>query len=84
MTSAPVVAMVWQGASAVATARSLMGATDPAKAEPGTLRKDFGTDNRYNLVHGSDSPASAEREIGFFFKTDELFTYGQSDWRVNE
>jgi nucleoside-diphosphate kinase len=82
MTSAPIVAMIWEGVQAVKMARGLMGATDSAKAEPGTLRREFGTNNRYNLVHGSDSPASAEREIAFFFKPEELYTYGDQDWQT--
>jgi nucleoside-diphosphate kinase len=76
MTSGPIVAAVWEGYGAIAKARSLMGATNSPEAEPGTLRRQFGTDNRRNLVHGSDSPASAEREISFFFKLEELITYG--------
>lgn len=82
MTSGPIVAIVWEGNGAIARARELMGATDSAKAAPGTLRREFGTDNRYNLVHGSDSPESAEREIGYFFTPGELFTYGENDWNA--
>ncbi len=81
MTSAPIVAMVWEGEAAVTTARSLLGATDSHKAAAGTLRGDFGTDNRYNLVHGSDSLTSAAREIPFFFKPEELYVYGEMDWK---
>jgi nucleoside-diphosphate kinase len=80
MTSAPIVAAAWEGPEAVATARALMGATNSTQAAPGTLRREFGTDNRYNLVHGSDSAASAEREIAFFFKPEELYAYGDNDW----
>jgi len=80
MTSAPIVATVWEGAGAIAKARSVMGATNSPDAAPGTLRREFGTNNRYNVVHGSDSPASAAREITFFFKPDELHTYGADDW----
>lgn len=82
MTAAPIVAIAWEGPSAVKTARQLMGATDSKKAEPGTLRREYGTDNRYNFVHGSDSPESATREIQFFFKPDELFAYGDKDWQT--
>src|ERR1019366_3015983 len=71
MTSAPLVASVWEGEGAVAKARSVMGATNSPEAAPGTLRREFGTNNRYNVVHGSDSSASAQREIGFFFKAEE-------------
>jgi nucleoside-diphosphate kinase len=81
MTAAPLVATAWEGPDAVATVRSLMGATNSAQAAPETLRREFGTDNRYNLVHGSDSPASAAREIAFFFKPEELFAYGENDWK---
>ena len=81
MTSAPIMATAWQGDNAIATARSLMGATNSQEAAIGTLRKEFGTDNRKNLVHGSDSPRSAEREIPFFFKPEELFQYNAADWQ---
>ena len=65
--SGPVVATVWEGAGAVALARKLIGATDPAQAAPGTIRGDFGLVMDENVVHGSDSPESAEREIPIFF-----------------
>ena len=67
ITSGPVVAMEWSGESAVGVARTLMGATDPAKSPPGTIRGDFGLIMTNNIVHGSDSPASAERELALFF-----------------
>ena len=67
ITSGPVVKMVVSGENAVANMRRLMGATDCAKAEPGTIRGDFGLCVDRNVIHGSDSPASAEREIGIFF-----------------
>lgn len=67
ITSGPVVAMEWSGESAVSAARALMGETDPAKSPPGTIRGDFGLIMTNNIVHGSDSPASAERELGLFF-----------------
>jgi nucleoside-diphosphate kinase len=82
MTSAPIAAMAWEGPLAIQAARDLMGATDPAKARTGTLRRDYGTDNRYNFLHGSDSPASAAREIKFFFKPEELMIYGDNDWQT--
>lgn len=65
--SGPVVAMDWSGEGVVAVARALMGATDPKKADPGTIRGDFGLAVTQNIVHGSDSPESAERELGLFF-----------------
>lgn len=68
ITSGPVVKMVVSGEGAVAKCRSLMGATNPAEAAPGTIRGDFGLELDANVIHGSDSVASAEREIGVFFK----------------
>ena len=82
MTSAPIVATVWEGADAISKARSVMGATNSSEAAPGTIRREFGTNNRYNVVHGSDSPASSKREIGFFFETNELYSYNENDWKV--
>jgi nucleoside-diphosphate kinase len=67
ITGGPVLAMEWQGEDAVEVARALMGATDPRKAAPGTIRGDFGLATTENIVHGSDSPASAERELELFF-----------------
>ena len=63
----PVVAMEWTGESAVSVARTLMGATDPKKADPGTIRGDLGLAVTQNIVHGSDSPESATRELALFF-----------------
>lgn len=67
VTSGPVVRMVLSGPAAVSIARKLIGATNPAEAAPGTIRGDFGLELDANVIHGSDSPASAEREIGIFF-----------------
>lgn len=67
ITSGPVVAMVVSGESAITKMRSLMGPTDPVKAAPGTIRGDFGLTTRQNVIHGSDSPESAAREINLFF-----------------
>lgn len=67
ITSGPVVAMEWSGESAVAAVRTLMGPTSPLEAPPGTLRGDYGLVITHNIVHGSDSVASAERELGIFF-----------------
>jgi nucleoside-diphosphate kinase len=67
ITSGPVVAMEWSGESAVSVARTMMGATDPKKADPGTIRGDLGLRVTQNLVHGSDSVESATREIEIFF-----------------
>lgn len=67
ITSGPVVAMEWSGESAVSVARTLMGPTNPAVAPPGTIRGDYGLIVTFNIVHGSDSVESAERELGIFF-----------------
>lgn len=72
ITSGPVVAFVLEGPEAVATARRMMGATNPLQAEPGTIRGDLATEIEANVVHGSDSAASAEREIGLYFSDGEL------------
>ncbi len=67
ITSGPVMAMVWEGPSAIATIRKTMGATNPANAEPGTIRADFACDVSNNIVHGSDGPENAAREISLWF-----------------
>ncbi len=72
MTSGPVVVMALEGEGAVAGLREIMGATDPAKAAEGTLRKDFASSIEKNIIHGSDSPASADFEIAYFFNALEL------------
>lgn len=77
ITSGPVVAMVIEGKNAVSAARDMMGATDPLKAAPGTIRSSFGIDIGRNVIHGSDSPASSAREIGIFFKEEELVEYNR-------
>ena len=78
ITSSPVVAMVWEGKEVIAAAREMMGATDPLKAAPGTIRGTYGVDVGRNVIHGSDSQKSAEREISLFFKPDELLSYQRS------
>ncbi|MGG3736959.1 nucleoside-diphosphate kinase [Aeribacillus pallidus] len=77
ITSGPVFAMVWQGENVIATARQMMGSTNPKEAQPGTIRGDFGLTVGKNVIHGSDSPESAEREIGLFFKEEELVSYNK-------
>lgn len=72
ITSGPVVAMVVEGRAAVEVTRSLIGATDPVKAAPGTIRGDFGLLLTENVVHASDSAAAAEREIGLYFQAEEV------------
>ena len=75
ITSGPVVAMVLEGTEAIAAARSTMGATNPLKAAPGTIRADLGMEMGRNLVHGSDGADTAQFEIGLWFKPEELLTY---------
>jgi nucleoside-diphosphate kinase len=70
--SGPIVAMVLEGHNAIAGARHMMGVTDPMKADMGTIRADFALVMEYNIVHGSDSAESAEREIGIYFKPEEI------------
>ena len=72
MTSSQVVVLAVTGMNAIVVARKMMGATFGSKAEPGTIRGDFGVSNAYNLIHGSDSPEAAEKELGLFFKKEEL------------
>jgi len=72
MSSGPIFVSVLQGENAILKNREIMGATDPAKAAPGTIRKDCGRDVEQNAVHGSDSPETAASEIAFFFKPDEV------------
>jgi nucleoside-diphosphate kinase len=75
ITSTPIVAAVFEGEGAVELIRKIMGATNPAKAEPGTIRRDFGIDIQQNTVHGSDSVETAAEEIRLFFKKSEIFDY---------
>jgi nucleoside-diphosphate kinase len=72
MTSSPVIVLALAGKDAIAISRKMMGATFGSKAEPGTIRGDFGVSNSFNLIHGSDSPEAATRELGLFFKKEEL------------
>jgi nucleoside-diphosphate kinase len=72
ITSGPVVAMVWEGKGVVAAARKMIGATNPLNSEPGTIRGDYGIDIGRNIIHGSDAPETAEREISLWFKPEEL------------
>jgi len=75
ITSTPIVAAVFEGENAVVRSRSIMGPTDPAKAEAGTIRGDFSLDIEHNTVHGSDAAATAKNEIELFFTGDEIFNY---------
>ncbi len=92
MTSSPVVVMALRGIDAIAICRKMMGATFGSKAEPGTIRGDFGVSNSFNLIHGSDSPEAAARELKLFFEEKELlswspasivWTYDTSEEKVN-
>lgn len=76
MTSSPVLVLALRGNGAITIARNMMGATFGSKANPGTIRGDFGVSNSFNLIHGSDSPEAAERELGLFFKAGEIL-----DWK---
>jgi nucleoside-diphosphate kinase len=77
ITSSPIIAAVFEGTDAVAAARQTMGVTKPTEATPGTIRGDFGLEIGRNLVHGSDSPESAEREIGIFFEGQPLVEWSR-------
>ena len=78
ITSTPVVAIAWQGSKAVAVVRQILGATDPATAEAGTIRGDYGIDIGRNLTHGSDSVKNGTTEINLWFKPDELIEWKRS------
>jgi nucleoside-diphosphate kinase len=78
ITSSPIVAMVWEAEGAVQIVRDTMGSTNPAGAPVGTIRGDLGLNIGRNLVHGSDSPESAVREIGLFFQPREILNYNRS------
>ena len=86
ITSGPVVAMAWEANNAVEIVRSTMGVTNPANAAPGTIRGDLGVDIGRNLIHGSDSPESAARELALFFAPEEILSYSRSNdgWIVED
>ena len=86
ITASPVVAAVFEGPNAVESVRTLMGATDPQKAAPGTIRGDLALYIQNNLIHGSDSPASAQREIALFFNERDLIAWERSTdaWVLEE
>ena len=79
ITSAPVVAMAWEADNVVEAVRNTMGQTNPTSSAPGTIRGDLGLDIGRNLVHGSDSPESAQRELSLFFSEDELLDYTRAN-----
>ena len=72
ITAAPSVVMILEGYEAIAAVRRMLGATNPAQAEPGTIRADYAMQTRYNLVHGSDAPETAKREVKLFFSPEEI------------
>lgn len=78
MTSSPVVVLALRGVGAIAICRKLMGATFGSNAEPGTIRGDFGVSNSFNLIHGSDSPEAAQRELELFFKVEDLLNWNRA------
>ena len=78
ITSSPVIVAAVEGPDAVAAVRKTMGKTRPLEAEPGTIRGDFALTVGYNLIHGSDSPQSAERELAIFFRDDDLHSYNRA------
>lgn len=78
ITSGPVFAMVWEGDQVIALSRIMMGKTNTLEAQPGTIRGDFAVHTNRNLIHGSDSPENAVREIGIFFEPEELIGYKKS------
>lgn len=75
ITSGPVVAMVWEGEGVVASARKMIGATNPLTSEPGTIRGDFGVNIGRNIIHGSDAIETAQREVSLWFKDEELVNW---------
>jgi nucleoside-diphosphate kinase len=75
MSAGPIFVSVLEGEDAITKNREIMGATDPAKAAPGTIRKDWGKDVEQNAVHGSDGPETAATEIAFFFRPEEIHSY---------
>jgi len=79
VTSSPVIAIVFEGKNAVSIVRTLVGATNPAEALPGTIRGDYGLETGRNVIHASDSDQSANREIALFFDSNELFDYKRID-----
>ncbi|MFG0245491.1 MAG: nucleoside-diphosphate kinase [Phycisphaerales bacterium JB052] len=78
MTSSPVLVMAVRGVGAIAISRSMMGATFGSQADAGTIRGDFGVSNSFNLIHGSDSPEAAERELGLFFNDGEVLEFDRA------
>ncbi len=84
MLTAPSVAFVVEGEGVIKRVREIIGERVPQQASPGSIRADFGSDGRRNVVHGSDSPSSSEREISCFFSPEEIFSYNENDWLDSE
>ncbi|HIV75424.1 MAG TPA: nucleoside-diphosphate kinase [Candidatus Pseudogracilibacillus intestinigallinarum] len=79
ITSGPVFAMVWEGEEVIKTSRNMIGATNPQEATPGSIRGDYALTVGKNIIHGSDSPESAEREINLWFNENEISSYTKQD-----
>lgn len=86
LSSAPILVMVWEADGIIDMARKMMGATFGYDAQPGTIRGDFSSSQRHNLIHGSDSPQSAEQEIKLFFTPEEIIDYQFTDakWLIDK
>ena len=84
ITSGPVVVGAVEGPGAIAMVRAMMGATNPANSAPGTIRGDYAVAMSYNIIHGSDGPESAQREVSLYFTPDELLTYERATDRWSE
>jgi len=79
MTSSPVMVLALRGKGAIAISRRMMGATFGSNAEPGTIRGDYGVSNSFNLIHGSDSPEAAQKELKLFFRDEEIIDWQRAD-----
>lgn len=79
ITSGPVLAMVWEGDNSITIVRTIVGKTDPVDADPGSIRGKYGMHTGRNIIHASDSPTSAEREINLFFQENEIIDYTRID-----
>jgi nucleoside-diphosphate kinase len=86
ITSSPVIATVWEGENAIKTIRNIVGATNPQDATPGSIRGDFALSMTFNMIHASDAPDTAEKEISLFFDESELIEYSStvSKWIIPE
>lgn len=84
ITTAPSVALIVEGEGVIKRVREIMGERKPEDALPGTLRREFASDGRRNIIHGSDSHSSAFKEIKCLFKPQEIFSYGKEDWLKSE